>query len=140
MAENGSKRKVYVVSTGTPGVFTAIGGEMSNSLTVNGVIIDISDKDSDWAQNIVGQKSWTLSATFNIKKGASEKQQVLFDALVAGTEVNLAIGEVVSAAFTDGYKGKAVIESFAESNEKDGSVTRDISFVGNGELEKIDAA
>ena len=140
MAENGSKRKVYVVTTGTQDVFTAIGGEMSNSLTVNGVIIDISDKDSDWAQNIVGQKSWTLSATFNIKKGASEKQQALFDALVAGTEVNLAIGEVVSSAFTDGYKGKAVIESFAESNEKDGSVTRDISFVGNGELEKIDAA
>ena len=140
MAENGSKRKVYVVTTGTPDVFTAIGGEMSNSLTVNGVIIDISDKDSDWAQNIVGQKSWTLSATFNIKKGATEKQQILFDALVAGTEVNLAIGEVVSNAFTDGYKGKAVIESFAESNEKDGSVTRDISFVGNGELEKIDVA
>ena len=140
MAENGSKRKVYVVATGSPGTFTAIGGEMSNSLTVNGVIIDISDKDSDWAQNIVGQKSWTLSATFNIKKGATEKQQALFDALVAGTEVNLAIGEVVSNAFVDGYKGKAVIESFAESNEKDGSVTRDISFVGNGELEKIDVA
>ena len=94
MAENGSNRKVYVVTTGTPDVNTAIGGEMSNSLTVNGVIIDVSDKDSDWAENIVGQKSWTLSASFNIKKGATEKQQVLFNALVAGTEVNLAIGEL----------------------------------------------
>ena len=108
--------------------------------TVNGVIIDVSDKDSDWAENIVGQKSWTLSASFNIKKGASEKQQDLFDALVAGTEVNLAIGEVVAGTLTDGYKGQAVIESFAENNEKDGSVTRDISFVGNGVLQKIDAA
>ena len=41
MAENGSNRKVYVVTTGTPDVNTAIGGEMSNSLTVNGVIIDV---------------------------------------------------------------------------------------------------
>ena len=56
------------------------------------------------------------------------------------TEVNLAIGEVVSGTLKDGYKGTAVIESFAENNEKDGSVTRDISFVGNGELQKIDAA
>ncbi len=138
MAENGSKRKVYVVTA--PDTNTAIGGEMSNSLTVNGTIIDISDKDSDWAENIVGQKSWTLSATFNIKKGATEKQQALFDALVAGTEVSLAIGEVVAGTLSDGYKGTAVIESFAENNEKDGSVTRDISFIGNGELEKVDAA
>ena len=81
-----------------------------------------------------------MSASFNIKKGSSERQQVLFDALVAGTEVNLAIGEIVSGTLTDGYKGQAVIESFAENNEKDGSVTRDISFVGNGELQKIDGA
>ena len=86
------------------------------------------------------EKSWTLSASFNIKKGSSERQQVLFDALVAGMEVNLAIGEIVSGTLTDGYQGTAVIESFAENNEKDGSVTRDISFVGNGELQKIDAS
>ena len=138
MAENGSNRKVYLRST-DDSTKTVIGGEMSNSLTVNGVIIDVSDKDSDWAENIVGQKSWTLSASFNLKKGLSDRQQYLFDALVAGTEVNLAIGEIVSGNLIDGYKGTAVIESFAENNEKDGSVTRDISFVGNGELQKIDA-
>ena len=38
----------------------------------------------------------------------------------------------MAGTLTDGYKGQAVIESFAENNEKDGSVTRDISFVGNG--------
>ena len=91
MAENGSNRKVYLRSR-DGSTKTVIGGEMSNSLTVNGVIIDVSDKDSDWAENIVGQKSWTLSASFNIKKGSSERQQYLFDALVAGTEVNLTYG------------------------------------------------
>ena len=93
-----------------------------------------------WKNILRWQKSWTLSASFNIKKGASEKQQVLFDALVAGKKVNLAIGEVVAGTLADGYKGQAAIESFTENNEKDGSVTRDISFVGNGELQKIDAA
>ena len=54
MAENGSNRKVYLRST-DDSTKTVIGGEMSNSLTVNGVIIGVSDKDSDWAENIVGK-------------------------------------------------------------------------------------
>ena len=137
MAVNGSSRKVYLRSTDNS-TKTVIGGEMSNSLTVNGVIIDVSDKDSNWAQNIVGQKSWTLSATFNAKTDTASPQKTLFDALVGGTEVKLFIGEL-NGTEVSGYRGVAVIESISESNEKDGSVTRDISFVGNGELEKIDA-
>ena len=136
MAVNGSSRKVYLRSTDNS-TKTVIGGEMSNSLTVNGVIIDVSDKDSNWAQNIVGQKSWTLSATFNAKTDTASPQKTLFDALVGGTEVKLFIGEI-NGTEVSGYRGVAVIESISESNEKDGSVTRDISFVGNGELEKID--
>lgn len=136
MAVNGSSRKVYLRSTDNS-TKTVIGGEMSNSLTVNGVIIDVSDKDSNWAQNIVGQKSWTLSATFNAKTDTASPQNTLFDALVGGTEVKLFIGEI-NGTEVSGYRGIAVIESISESNEKDGSVTRDISFVGNGELEKID--
>ena len=136
MAVNGSSRKVYLRSTDNS-TKTVIGGEMSNSLTVNGVIIDVSDKDSNWAQNIVGQKSWTLSATFNAKTDTASPQKTLFDALVGGTEVKLFIGEI-NGTEVSGYRGVAVIESISESNEKDGSVTRDISFVGNGELETID--
>ena len=54
--------------------------------------------------------------------------------------VEKVVKQIVSGTLTDGYQGTAVIESFAENNEKDGSVTRDISFVGNGELQKIDAS
>lgn len=139
MAENGSKRKVYLRSA-DDSTKTVIGGEMSNSLTVNGVIIDVSDKDSAWAENIVGQKSWTLSATFNAKTDTASPQKTLFDSLVGGTPVKLFIGEVNGTAEVSGYKGSAVIESISESNEKDGSVTRDISFVGNGELSPVNPA
>ena len=93
MAENGSKRKVYVVTTGTPDVNTAIGGEMSNSVTINNTIIDISDKDSAWAENISGQKSWSVSASFNIVKGATGEQKKIFDKLVSGEKVKIFIGE-----------------------------------------------
>ena len=76
MAENGSNRKVYLRSR-DGSTKTVIGGEMSNSLTVNGVIIDVSDKDSDWAENIVGQKSWTLSASFTRYNKATGEDRTL---------------------------------------------------------------
>ncbi len=140
MAENGSKRKVYVVTTGTPGVNTAIGGEMSNSVTINNTIIDISDKDSDWAENISGQKSWSVSASFNIVKGASGEQKKIFDKLVSGEKVKIFIGELDGATQEDGWIGEALIESMSESNEKDASVTREVSFTGTGALTQINAS
>ncbi len=140
MAENGSKRKVYVVTTGTPDVNTAIGGEMSNSVTINNTIIDISDKDSDWAENISGQKSWSVSASFNIVKGATGEQKKIFDKLVSGEKVKIFIGELDGTTQEDGWVGEALIESMSESNEKDASVTREVSFTGTGALTQINAS
>ena len=140
MAENGSKRKVYVVTTGTPDVNTAIGGEMSNSVTINNTIIDISDKDSAWAENISGQKSWSVSASFNIVKGATGEQKKIFDKLVSGEKVKIFIGELDGATQDDGWVGEALIESMSESNEKDASVTREVSFTGTGALTQINAS
>ncbi len=140
MAENGSKRKVYVVTTGTPDVNTAIGGEMSNSVTINNTIIDISDKDSDWAENISGQKSWSVSASFNIVKGATGEQKKIFDKLVSGEKVKIFIGELDGTTQEDGWLGEALIESMSESNEKDASVTREVSFTGTGALTQINAS
>jgi len=140
MAENGSKRKVYVVTTGTPDVNTAIGGEMSNNVTINNTIIDISDKDSDWAENISGQKSWSVSASFNIVKGATGEQKKIFDKLVSGEKVKIFIGELDGTTQEDGWVGEALIESMSESNEKDASVTREVSFTGTGALTQINAS
>ncbi len=140
MAENGSKRKVYVVTTGTPDVNTAIGGEMSNSVTINNTIIDISDKDSDWAENISGQKSWSVSASFNIVKGTTGEQKKIFDKLVSGEKVKIFIGELDGTTQEDGWLGEALIESMSESNEKDASVTREVSFTGTGALTQINAS
>lgn len=140
MAENGSKRKVYVVTTGTPDVNTAIGGEMSNSVTINNTIIDISDKDSAWAENISGQKSWSVSASFNIVKGATGEQKKIFDKLVSGEKVKIFIGELDGTTQEDGWVGEALIESMSESNEKDASVTREVSFTGTGALTQINAS
>lgn len=140
MAENGSKRKVYVVTSGTPDVNTAIGGEMSNSVTINNTIIDISDKDSAWAENISGQKSWSVSASFNIVKGTTGEQKKIFDKLVSGEKVKIFIGELDGTTQDDGWVGEALIESMSESNEKDASVTREVSFTGTGALTQINAS
>ena len=137
MAENGTDRKIYVIANTT---YTAIGGEMSNSLTVNGAVIDITDKDSEWEQSLIGTKNWSVSGSFNIKPGAALPQQALFDMLTTGTTIKLFIGKVVDSAPVDGWTGDAKIESFAESNERDASVTRDITFRGTGVLTRISQA
>lgn len=138
MAENGSKRKVYV--TTALDANTAIGGEMSNSVTINNTIIDISDKDSAWAENISGQKSWSVSASFNIVKGATGEQKKIYDKLVSGEKVKIFIGELDGGTQEDGWLGEALIESMSESNEKDASVTREVSFTGTGTLTQINAS
>lgn len=133
MAKNGSKFKIYLVTTGTPDVNTLIAGNLSASITINQTIIDVSDKDSTWMEKLGGQKDWNCSGSFTIDETTSSKQVDLFTALVAGTEVRVFIGEI-SDDRVYGYLGNALVESIAITGDKDASVTKDISFQGTGTL------
>lgn len=133
MAKSGNKFKIYLVTSGTPDTNTAIGGELNSQLTVNGTIIDVSDKDSEWKAKIVGQKDWSASGSFNLSDTTTSQQTALFTALVAGTPVTVFIGEIGTGRVY-GYLGSALVESIAISGDKDGVVTKDISFQGTGAL------
>ena len=52
MAIAGKTHRVYIV-TGTS-TNTVVAGEISSNWTINGEIIDVSDKDSDWFQGYYG--------------------------------------------------------------------------------------
>ena len=128
--ESGNSNKIYVVPSA--GVYTAVGGELSNSFTVNSEIIDVSNKDSDWAANIAGTKSFEASGNFQVDKTSTTKA-----ALVAGASVNIFIGEISGSTPVYGVSGSAIISSVAVSSERNAAVTLDISFTGTGALAYI---
>ena len=49
----GNKRRAYLVDAST---YTWLAGEQNNSVNLNGNLIDISDKSTDWQKWIAGVK------------------------------------------------------------------------------------
>ena len=128
MAESGTSKRVYLVQTSTN---TVVAGEQNYNLTINNALIDTSSKDSTWDTKMSGSKNWSLSLSVNAD--SSDAAQVAFiNGVMEGTEVEVLIGTP-----TDGFKGKAFVESVGESAERGGVITRDISLQGNGELSKV---
>ena len=133
MAESGKLQRVYLV-TGVS-TNTALVGELSSNWTINGNIIDVSDKDSSWFEGMMGNKSGEASASLTYKKGSN--QESILDALLAGTEVSIFVGEVSSGAQADGILGTALIASVAASNPDNDKITWDISFTFTGTIQRI---
>lgn len=133
----GKTAKIYIVSTTTVAddTNTVIGGELNSSVTVNGATIDVSSKDSNWADYIAGQTSWEASGSFISDHGTAE-QEDLYDSLVAGTKVRIFIG-TLSTTRTYGVMGNALVTSVSESFDNAGVSTKDISFQGCGEPTRV---
>lgn len=116
---------------------TALVGELSSQWTINGNIIDVSDKDSSWFEGMAGNKSGEASASLTFQKGTN--QETIMDALLAGSAVSIFIGEVSSGAQADGILGSALIASISESDPDNDKVTWDISFTFTGTIQRIKA-
>lgn len=114
---------------------TALVGELSSQWTINGNIIDVSDKDSSWFEGMAGNKSGEASASLTFQKGTN--QETIMDALLAGSAVSIFIGEVTSGAQADGILGSALIASISESDPDNDKVTWDISFTFTGTIQRI---
>lgn len=130
MATNGTDKKLYV---SVAGVHTAIGGELSSSLDTTGKEVDVSSKDSAWDAFISGSKGWSASASFVNNDSASGQQELLWDALVSGTIVNVFFGTIIGGVAL-GKVGSAIITQVSEKSDKDAVVTKDITFKGTGVL------
>ena len=131
--KSGNKRRVYLSASGSASSNTWIAGEQSNSINFTNNALDASDKSTEWDQFISGNKSWTASATFNLDNNASGEQKKLLQALVSGEEVNIFIGELGSNnGRVDGVAGKAIISAISETAERNGIITRDVTFTGSG--------
>lgn len=130
--KSGNKHRVYLTTgTGTP-TDTWIAGEQSNSVDFTNNAIDASDKSTEWDQFISGNKSWSATATFNLDDGASEGQKSLLQSLVSGDKVRIFIGEVANNSRSEGMAGEAIITAISQSAERNGILSRQVTFQGTG--------
>lgn len=130
--KSGNKRRVYL-TTGSGNTRTWIAGEQSNSIDYTNTALDASDKSTEWDQFISGNKNWTASATFNLDNAASGQQKTLLQSLISGQAVSIFIGELGSGnAIAEGMAGTAIITSISETAERNGIITREITFTGSG--------
>ena len=110
----------------------AIGGQKGCTLTMEADTIDISNKnDFGWASTIGGAKSWSVSCEGQFIAD-DQGQQALFDAFVAGTEVQI---EMKNAAESVYFAGKAAITSLEVDAQFDDVCTLSMELQGVGALQ-----
>ena len=109
----------------------AIGGQKGCTLSMEADTIDVSNKnDFGWASTIGGAKSWTVSCDGQFIAD-DQGQQALFDAFVAGTDVQV---EMKNAAESVYFAGKAAITSLEVDAQFDDVCTLSMELQGIGIL------
>ena len=109
----------------------AIGGQKGCTLTMEADTIDISNKnDFGWASTIGGAKSWSVSCEGQFIAD-DQGQQALFDAFVAGTEVQI---EMKNTGETVYFAGKAAITSLEVDAQFDDVCALSMELQGIGAL------
>ena len=109
----------------------AIGGQKGCTLTMEADTIDISNKnDFGWASTIGGAKSWSVSCDGQFVADDAG-QQALFDAFVAGTEVDIEMKNVAESVY---FAGTAQITSIEVDAQFDDVCALSIELQGVGPL------
>ena len=120
-----------LIYAGTGGSKQAIGGQKGCTLTMEADTIDISNKnDFGWASTIAGAKSWSVSCDGQFIAD-DQGQQALFDAFVAGTEVQVEMKNTGESVY---FAGKAAITSLEVDAQFDDVCTLSMELEGIGAL------
>lgn len=109
----------------------AIGGQKGCTLTMEADTIDVSNKnDFGWASTIGGAKSWSVSCEGQFIAD-DQGQQALFDAFVAGTDVQIEMKNTAESVY---FAGKAAITSLEIDAQFDDVCTLSMELQGIGAL------
>lgn len=134
MAEIGNRRKVYLVDSTTS---TYVVGQTSGSLSLNNELVDSSDKSSEWAEYISGQKSWSITLAVNLDNSATSHQIKFLESLMDGSKVKVFIGVLEKNTQSDGFVGEAMVASVEDSHDKGAIASRNITLTGTGPLTMV---
>lgn len=129
----GNEKKAYIKSSSS---YVWLGGEQNNSLNRTAEALEVSDKNSDWAEFLAGKKGATIEVTaFADNEDAT--QTAALDALNVGTEVEWLIGSISSqGAVESGDYGKAIITAISDTNNVGAVSTRSFSLVATGAVSR----
>ena len=109
----------------------AIGGQKGCTLTMEADTIDVSNKnDFGWASTIGGAKSWSVSCDGQFIAD-DLGQQALFDAFVAGTNLNVELKNKNESVY---FAGTAQITSIEVDAQFDDVCALSIELQGVGPL------
>lgn len=127
----GNARKCYVTTaagTFTPAAANWLTGEVSNSINLNGNLVETSDKSSSWQTFLQGIKGATATVTVHADSSDSNQTAIL-TALTAGTVVKVFVGSLSPAS---GYAFEALVASVDETNDNGSVASRTINLTANG--------
>ena len=109
----------------------AIGGQKGCTLTMEADTIDVSNKnDFGWSSTIGGAKSWSVSCDGQFIADDAG-QQSLFDAFVAGTNVQVKMKNSTESVY---FAGTASITSLEVDAQYDDVCTLSMELQGLGAL------
>ena len=109
----------------------AIGGQKGCTLTIEADTIDVSNKnDFGWSSTIGGAKSWSVSCDGQFIADDAG-QQSLFDAFVAGTNVQVKMKNSTESVY---FAGTASITSLEVDAQYDDVCTLSMELQGLGAL------
>lgn len=132
MATVGNKRRVYITDS-LASTHTVLAGEQSNSFSRSMATVEVSDKDTDWANFLAGKKSATADVTLNLDNTATDEQHKLLQSFEAGLSVFVFIGQLSSGSRSEGDAFEALITAINDSNDQESVCSRTISLQVTGE-------
>lgn len=120
---------------GGSGTRQVVGGQSGATLNRETNVIEVTSKESGWAENLTGVKSWSIDCEGYVVVDDTA-YTALEDAWEDGTEIDVEI--VVPSGST--YSGKAIIASFPLEAPQDDAMTFSLSLTGTGALSKAASA
>lgn len=114
---------------------TVVGGQSGATLNRETNVIEVTSKESGWAENLSGVKSWSIEA-----EGYVVVSDVAYDALEDAWEAGETIEAEIVVPSGKTYSGECVIAEFPLEAPQDDAMTFSISLTGTGALVKAPTA
>lgn len=110
---------------------TVVGGQSGATLNRETNVIEVTSKESGWAENLSGVKSWSIEC-----EGYVVVSDSAYTALETAWENGDEIDVEIRVPSGSTYKGKALIAEFPLEAPQDDALTFSITLQGTGALTK----
>jgi TP901-1 family phage major tail protein len=108
-----------------------VGGQSGATLNRETNVMEVTSKESGWAENLAGIKSWSIEC-----EGYVVVSDVAYEALETAWEEGEPIDVEIVVPSGSTYNGKAIISEFPLEAPQDDAMTFSITLQGTGALAK----